>query len=105
MSKLTDFKGKTRKSQIASLAGKIKVKLVLFFAILVAFLIFVQLVFAGNLAVDGQKLAEVDEQIKKLEAENTTLRLEIAKETSLAVLSQKAYRLGFNKPEKLIETN
>ncbi len=105
MSKLTDFKTKSIKSQKISLSGKIKVKLVLFFAISATFLIFAQLIFAGNLAVNGQKLADIEEQIKVLEAENTTLKVEIAKETSLVNLSQEAQKMGYQKPEKIVETN
>jgi len=85
--------------------GKIKVKLVLFIGITVTFLIFTQLVYAGNLAVDGQRLADIEEHIKILEDDNITLKVDIAKETSLATLSQKAQKLGYQKPEKIIEAN
>ena len=69
---------------------------------LVASLFVSQLVFANNLATDGQKLSSVDDQIKELEAQNTTLKMQIAQASSFVNLSKKAKDLGFSKPSKLI---
>ena len=66
---------------------------------------FTQLVFAGNLAIGGQKLSEVENEIKRLEAENTTLKVEIAKEAALSNLAADAQKLGFEKPKQVIIPN
>ena len=65
---------------------------------------FTQLVFASNLAVDGQKLSQFDEEIRQLEAENTNLRVKIAQESSFTNLYQKAQRLGFQNPSEVINS-
>ena len=105
MSKLTDFKNKTNKNGNYNLVGKVKVKLLMILAFVVIASFFTQLVFAGNLAVGGQKLSEVENEIEKLEAENTTLRVEIAKEAALLNLDQEAQKLGFEKPKEVIIPN
>ena len=105
MSKLTDFKNKTNKNGNYNLVGKVKVKLLMILAFVVIASFFTQLVFAGNLAVGGQKLSEVENEIEKLEAENTTLRVEIAKEAALLNLAQEAQKLGFEKPKEVIIPN
>lgn len=94
-----DFK--VEKTQNLNLGGKIHVKVLAAITFVVTFLIFAQLVFANNLAVDGQKLSQIEEEIKKLEAENTTLNVEIAKSSSFASLSKRAADLGFAKPSKI----
>lgn len=105
MSKLTDFSVRADKNSMLNLPGKIKVKLVLFFTLSVTFLIFAQLVFAGNLAVNGQKVASIEKEIQELEIENTALKVEIAEDTSLSNLSLKADKLGFQKPLKIVKAN
>ena len=97
---VSDFK--VRKKETYNLAGKIKVKVLVLFVLVVITLFTTQLVFANSLATDGQKLAEIESEIERLEAENTTLKAKIAQESSLVVLSQKAQDLGFNKPSKVI---
>lgn len=82
--------------------GRIKVKILVAFGIFAAALIFVQLVFANNLATDGHKLSGINEEVSTLERENTTLKAQIAQESSLVALSQKAKDLGFEKPSKVI---
>ena len=99
---LPDFRVKKQKENNFNLVGKIKVKILVICALVVVGLFFTQLVFANNLAVDGQKLALIQDQIFKLEEENTTLKAQIAKESSLAILSQKAEKMGFAKPSKTI---
>jgi cell division protein FtsB len=81
--------------------GAIKVKIVFVFGFLLVGLVFTQLVFANNLATDGQKLSNVQQEIRHLESENTTLKAEIAKTSALTNLSAKAQGLGFKKPAKL----
>jgi cell division protein FtsL len=94
---VSDFKIKKKKS--FNLIGKIKVQVLLTFACLVVSLFLVQLVFANSLATDGEKLAKIDQEIQKLNEENTTLKVEIARESSLVTLSQKAKDIGFKKPQ------
>src|SRR3989338_2122304 len=105
MSKLTDFKNKTNKNGNYNLVGKVKVKLLMILAFVVIASFFTKLVFAGNLAVGGQKLSEVENEIEKLEAENTTLKVEIAKEAALSNLAADAQKLGFEKPKEVIIPN
>ncbi len=105
MPKLTDFKNKTNKNGNYNLVGKVRLKLLIGLAFVVMASFFTQLVFAGNLAVGGQKLAEVENAIKQLEAENTTLKVEIAKEAALSNLAADAQKLGFGKPKEVIIPN
>lgn len=81
--------------------GSVKVKIIFIFVFLLTGLVFTQLVFANNLATDGQKLSKYQDEIRQLENENTTLKAEIAQKSSLASLSKKAEELGFKKPSKL----
>lgn len=87
----------------SSIPGTIKIKLLFLVGILITGLFFTQLVFANNLATDGQKLSEVQQGIKRLERENMTLKADIAGESSLNTLSKKADILGFKKPSKVID--
>lgn len=83
-------------------AGKIRVKILVIFATLVAGLFFAQLVFANNLATDGKKLSRTEEEIQKLEEENTVLKIKIAQNSSLSNLSKKAKEMGFIKPSEVL---
>lgn len=102
--KYYDYKIKNNEVNL-NLIGKIRVKLLVITALMVFTLIFAQLVFASSLAVDGQRLSKIEEQIKSLEAENTTLKVEIAKESALSNLAQKAEAKGFKKPKEIIIPN
>lgn len=102
MLSVADFNKQTKRSDNYNLTGKIKVKLLVVLTGAVTALFFVQLVFANNLATDGQRLSEIETEIQRLEAENTTLMVKIAQESSLINLSKKAKDLGFAKPENLI---
>ena len=82
--------------------GKIKVGLLVTFTIIAIALILTQLVFANNLATDGERLAQIEADIERLAAENTTLKVKISEEASLASLSKKAQGAGFTKPSKVI---
>ena len=93
---VSDYKIKKKRS--FNLIGKIKVQVLLTFACLVVSLFFVQLVFANSLATDGEKLAQIEQEIQKLNEKNTSLKVEIARESSLVTLSQKAKDTGFKKP-------
>jgi len=97
---LSDFK--IQKKNNFNLIGKIKVRVIVIIGSLVAFSFFAQLVFANNIATDGQKLAQIQNETKKLESENTTLKVRIAQESSLATLTQKAQELNFRRPSKII---
>lgn len=83
--------------------GKAKLQILVYVGIftLIA-LVFGQLVFANNLATDGEKLANIEDQIQKLQDENTSLRVRIAKETSLVNLSKIAQDEGFSRPAKIV---
>ena len=81
--------------------GKVGLKIIFFTSFIALSLVFTQLVFANNLAIDGQKLSSFEDDIKKLEAENTTLKVEIAKESSLTNLFKLAATQGFTKPSKI----
>ena len=102
MNKLTDFRKNHKQENNFNLIGKIKVKILIAFSCMLFLLISAQLVAANNLATDGQKLQQIYEEIEKLEAEETRLEVEIAQNSSLAVLSQKAQESGFRRPAKII---
>lgn len=82
--------------------GKIKIRVLITFSLFLVALLATQLVFAANLATDGQKLAKVQEAIIKYESENAELRAQTARESSLTNLSQKAKELGFTASPKII---
>lgn len=85
-------------SILPHLAGSIRLKAVFLSLFLLVGLVFTQLVFANNLATDGEKMAQVQAQIKKLERENMSLQAEIAEISSLTNLAQEAKNHGFVKP-------
>lgn len=93
---ISDFKPVKNKKSF-NLIGKIKVKIVLVVATLVVSLMTTQLVFANGLATTGLELSEIENEINRLEVKNRVLKVEIAKESSLATLSLKANDLGFKK--------
>ena len=95
-----DFKVK-KERKFSLFGGKIRLRVLAVVSLMVISLVFAQLVFANNLAVDGKKLSEIDDEIKNLEAQNTTLKVEIAKASSLTSLSKRANNLGFVKPQKI----
>lgn len=99
---IKDFNTKKENNNNFNLIGRVRVKVLVVAAVLAATLITAQLVFASNLATDGTKLSEITGEIAKLEAENTTLKAQIAQNTSLTSLSKKAQELGFEKPTKVI---
>ncbi len=78
-----------------NLIGKIRVRILVVLATLVFSLFFAQLVFANNLATDGQKLAGIQKQIADLKDQNMTLKVQIAQASSFQTLSQKAADMGF----------
>lgn len=98
---MRDFKIE-QKENTFNLIGKIRVKVLVVTAVAATALIFVQLVFANNLATDGHKLSNVNDEIARLERENTNLKAQIAQQSSLVSLSKKAQELGFEKPAKVI---
>lgn len=101
--KIRDFKYTAKKeTSELNLRGKIRLKVLVVFSLMSFGMIFAQLVFANNLATDGQKLSDVYVQIEKLEDENTKIKVEITKNSSLVNLSKEADQTGFKKPEKVI---
>lgn len=97
-----DFQKIVKPKSDFNLIGRVKVKLLIFLSCLLFLLIVTQLVFAAGLATDGQRMQEIYAQIQRLELENTKLKVEIAQNSSLATLSQKAQDAGFTKPTKII---
>ena len=97
---VSDFKN--RQNQDKKHIGGVKVKLMVVISASATLLFFTQLVFANGLATDGQKIAQVEEEIQNLESENTILRVEIARKSSLVSLSKKAAEDGFKKPSLVI---
>lgn len=98
---VSDFRV-AKKEQSYNLIGRIRVRLLVGFTVLVVGLFFTQLVFANSLATDGQKLAQIQNQITSLQAQNMTLKVQIAQASSFQTLSKKASDLGFISPQKLI---
>ena len=92
---VSDFKFNYRAKQDFNLIGKIRVQVLIILAVVTALILFAQLVFAATLATHGQKVSQVEQEIQKLEAENTSLRVQISQESSLTKLSEKAKQLGF----------
>ncbi|MBI2594619.1 hypothetical protein HYW39_02925 [Candidatus Curtissbacteria bacterium] len=90
------------KKEDYNLIGRIKVKVLVTVGLVAAALFMGQLIFANKLATDGQKLAEIEAEIRHLEQNNNILKTEIAKESSFVTISRKAYELGFGKPSKII---
>lgn len=99
---VSDFNYKIEKKEKIDLLGKVKLKILVFFAIILTALFAAQIVFAGNLSSDGKKLHEIKTEISSLESENLYLKSKIAQTSSLTGLFQKAQALGFKKPEKLL---
>ena len=82
--------------------GKVKVRVLIVAALVLTSLFATQLVFAASLSTDGQRLAKIEEEIARRESENANLKTEIARESSLSNLSQKAKSLGFTDTPKII---
>ena len=97
---VSDFRNRQNKEKKHT--GGVKVKLMVVISAVASLLFFTQLVFANGLATDGQKITQVEEEIQKLESENTILRVEISKKSSLVYLSKKAAEDGFEKPSLVI---
>ena len=62
------------------------------------------MVFSSNLAIDGQKLSNINSELELLESENNKLRVEIAKESSFYSLTIEASELGFSEPSKIVSS-
>lgn len=82
--------------------GKVRIKFLLILAVVLFSLFSTQMVFASNLATDGEKLVEIETAIQEQERANLQLKTKIAKISSLSYLSGEAQRLGFGKPSKVI---
>lgn len=88
-------------NQNFNLIGKIKLKVLIISCFLILAVLTTQMVFASSLAVDGEKLSQIEQELERLDVENTQLRARIAQESSFKTLSQKATQLGFTKPKKI----
>ena len=98
---VSDFRV-VKKEQNYNFIGRIRVRVLVVLTVLVVGLFFTQLVFANSLATDGQKLSKIQSEILSLQAQNMTLKVQIAEASSFQTLSKKATELGCVKPEKLI---
>lgn len=72
--------------------------LVLILVILAAF----QIIVSNQLATAGEKLTEIDQEIKFLEEENDRLKREIAISSSLTTIAKKAEEAGYLKTEDFL---
>lgn len=81
--------------------GSVHLKVVIFSLLILTSMVFTQLVFANSLATDGEKLSQVQEEIRNLEKENMSIKVEIAQESSLTKLVKKAKDSGFIKPQSV----
>lgn len=99
---VSDFRVAKKEQNYNLIIGRIRVRLLVALTVLVVGLFFTQLVFANSLATDGQKLAQIQNEITSLQAQNMTLKVQIAEASSFQTLSKKASEMGFVSPEKLI---
>lgn len=99
--RIIDFKVQKTTNSF-NLEGRVRLKVLLTLTFVVFALVFSQLVYANNLATDGEKLGKIQDEIKALEEENTYLKVEIAKESSFQTLSKKAKDLGFDKKANVV---
>lgn len=78
----------------------VRILKVLFSALI--FLGLVQVMISNQLATAGEKLTQLDREIKALEEENGSLRKEIAVSSSLTTIAEKAEEDGFLKAESFL---
>jgi cell division protein FtsL len=100
---VSDFRYKIENIEKTDFFGKVKLKILIVFAIILSSLFAAQIVIAGGLTADGKKLHQINEEALKLQSENLYLKSQIAQISSLTNLSQKAQTLGFNKPLKVLD--
>ncbi len=98
---MQQYEFKIKKSSNFTFGGKIGLRILVGVSVLVASLVFAQLVSANNLALGGQKLSQIDDAIAKLAQENNNMSVEIAKAESLTSLSKKAQHMGYVIPSKV----
>ena len=97
---LLDYK--IEKKDSFNVFGRIRIHILFIVGFFAVALFFGQLVFANKLATDGEKLSNIEKQIKTIQEENVNLKVEVAKESSLVTISKKAQNLGFSKPTQVI---
>ena len=61
-----------------------------------------QLIISNRLATAGEKLTQINKEIKALEEENERLKKEIAISSSLTTIAKKADEMGFLKVENFL---
>lgn len=99
---LKDYKSLPKRGPNFLLRGVVRLRVLIAFFALLGLLLASQLVFAGSLATDGQKLSQIHEEIKNLESENTIIKVKIAQESSLLTLFEKAQQNGFVQPAQIV---
>lgn len=82
--------------------GKVQVKILVVSCFMFFSLVGAQLVFANNLATDGEKLSQIYQQIDAIQAENTQLKAQIAQKSAFSNLEKEAKTQGFQKPSKVL---
>lgn len=100
---ISDFNYKIENIEKTDFFGKVKLKILIVFALILSALFGAQMVIASSLTSDGKKLQGITEEAAKTESENLYLKSQIVQISSLANLSQKAQTLGFNKPSKILD--
>lgn len=60
------------------------------------------IIFSCHLAVSGEKIKGIEEEIQRVEAEKERLKERVVALSSFATVSQKAAKLGFVKPSSII---
>lgn len=100
---VSDFNFKIENKDKTDFFGKVKLKILIVFALILSSLFGAQIVIAGTLTADGKKLQEINEEAAITESENLYLKSQIAQVSSMTNLSQKANSLGFNHPSKILD--
>lgn len=80
----------TRKKRFTALTS--------FIVAITVFLALVQLLLSNHLASFGREVATLEREQKELVYENEMLKMQIAKETSITALSERASQLSFAAP-------
>lgn len=79
----------------AELGEKMKNKVSFLLLVLIIFLLFVNLVASNGLSTAGEEIKTLEREIERLNSENTSLELEIARAGSISGVIRRAESLGF----------
>ena len=88
--------------KVRNMLENIKAKyLFLFLWIVMTASYLLYIVVSNRAAIDGQTYYQIQERIKALELENNILENEIASESSLRAINEKARGMGFSEAERI----